>query len=90
MSSIVIDDNWQLLHDRYCWTLCYKRPGGVNPKTGKVTIKKWECYFPTIEMALQAYIDNSVKIEGNVNDVLVKLDELKSIIRKVYELRVIK
>lgn len=90
MSNIVIDDKWKLSHDRYCWTLSFREEGEINEKTGKRKVRTWEGHFPTFELALYSYVDQNVKVEGNIETVIRKLDEIKSTIRKVNELRSIK
>lgn len=90
MSNIVIDDNYTLKHDQYSWQLTFRHEGEINPKTGKPKVTHFDRWYPNIQMSLEAYIDSALKESTDIKGILTKLDEVKKIIKKIYELRAAK
>lgn len=90
MSNIVIDNEYSLTHDRYAWQLNYRHEGEISKKTGKPMVKIWKRWYPNLELALNAYKDDKLKIEGDVLSLINKLNDVRKTIKSIHELRVAK
>ena len=82
---IVLDKNYRIETDNYIFSLKFEEPFISKDKDGneKQSLRKDEWHFPKIEMALNKYVDESLKPEQSILAVLLKLDELKEIIKSV-------
>jgi hypothetical protein len=80
---IVLDDYFTAESDQHSWTLKYKKPAGINAKTGKPQFSQRNYYYPTLKMLLIDYVDNKIqehsdKHKSNITDllqVLLRIEE---------------
>lgn len=70
---IEIDQNWSLKRDTYCWVLLYQEKV-TDPKTGEEKLKVYDpTYHPSIKVALQTYLDRSLKPAKSIKELVVIL-----------------
>lgn len=72
---IILDDNYTVTADKYCWTLHYKEQ--VGEKDGKPTFSMYNTYHAVFEQVLEHYINDSLKKCDTLAEVLEKLKYLE-------------
>ena len=75
-----IDENYSIEKDAHAFSLKYYKIGDINPDTGKPVITKGEWYFPTINMCLKKYVQESLNV---CNDAVIIFDRLEALNAKI-------
>ena len=72
-----IDDNYSITKDQYSWTLRYKSVR-FDKKKGKDITSSDQWDYPTIKLALKAYLDKSLKDVTFVKDIIARIEEAEA------------
>ena len=70
--NIQLDEYWNIESDRYSVMLRYTTIKGK--KSGNSTL----FYFPTVRMALQAYLNEAMKESSSIDDIFRRIDEVEA------------
>lgn len=83
---VQLDDKWRVEADTSCWALVYDSLSDeINPTTGKPTRSYLATYHPTLETAIQYYVDEQLKTEGSAIELLDKIRGLHASIHAALE-----
>lgn len=84
---IQLDENFSINRDPYCFTLNYRKEGGINPKTGKPKVTQSETYHATIQQALDSYVNKKLLVGEEIfptcDAIIIKLDEINQTIKSI-------
>lgn len=76
--KFIIDDSYTVETDAFSFMLKKREKGKINEKTGKQEVSKGNWYYPTLQMCLQKYVQESVKeCNGDIFVVINKLDKIE-------------
>ena len=82
--AMVIDNFYRIEYDSFnCILVFEKETDKVNDKSGKKEVARRKWYHSNIRQCLMTYINEELKVSGEIKDVLDKLDSLESLIKNI-------
>lgn len=82
-AKVVIDNDYFITADNFCWTLNLERFGEVNKNTGKPTVSRKQTFHGSLKGALLDYMDNCLVPSESAKEVLERLERVEQAIGKI-------
>jgi len=81
---IKLDNQYSIDIDNLNFTLQYRREKEVEKNGERKTVtEKSDWYFPSIQISLKKYLDESMRECNSVDEILRKIDEVHETIKKL-------
>lgn len=83
---VQLDDKWRVEADSACWALIYDSLSEeINPTTGQPKRTYLASYYPTLESAIQSYVNEQLKASSSAKEILERIGELHASIHAALE-----
>lgn len=77
---MILDENYSIGLEKDNVTLYFKKSKGINEQTGKAIWSTYQSYYPSVKIALKAYLDRCLKENTTVEGMLSEIKRVEEII----------
>lgn len=82
-AKVVLDKDYFITADNFCWTLNLEREGEISKTTGKPTVSRKQTFHGSLKYALLDYADNSLVPCKDATEILAALARVEEAINKI-------